>query len=505
MKFAGHTHSTTLAFIGLFAFAPALVFGGACAETTRTFSNNAGGAGGSGGSGGTTGSAGGGGSGGTTGQGGSAGSGGSGGGLPTECVAGMPPYAGPLCSGLSNSVDPCVVLADELVPSPPSFRNDAPGLGLDELCSAHAVYSIAEGGFKGYFAKRIGQNNWATESTPFEIATGGAAVGKAGQSYALVDNGAFGVTLFQRTPQGGWDNGHPINGKHHASARGLAKDENGFLHAAVVTDTSQVEYAFFDINTQAWSINPVGTSQVARAAVAVTPQGDAHFAYWNPVGNTWILHWRSPPQAAEQALPLNSGGLGSESQMQSITALPSTPENPTGVPHIAAVRQNSNDPQTLELVHTTRASANNWPVTVIDSPKTFPGDTCSGGPWPTQPGQKCTFDYEQIVPLGVVASQSGDISVIYNKIHRMGTMVSECFMPMDCFWKPNTDTSEGVLMFAAIGKNQDVLLSSAGSNIFYVNATVTLDRIGRIHILGYDAPPGQNGTTVRYMVLGGGN
>lgn len=480
----------------LFACSAALALGfSACAETTRNFNNTGGaGTGGAGGSG--TGGQGGSGQGG---QGGQVGQGGQGGGLPTACTPGMPPYAGPLCGSPDGGA--CAVLTSELVSANPSFRNDAPGVALDDLCAPQVVFSEAVGGFKGFYATRLGQDNWMVEQTPFAIATGGNAVGKNGESYALVDNGAFGVTLFRRDA-GGWDGGHAIMGKHHAAARGLARDENGFLHAGVRTDTEDTEYAFFDINSLSWSINPLGVKSSARVAAAVTPGGNAHFAYWAVVASTWVLHWRSPPQAAEQAMSLNSNGLGIESQMHAITVLPATPSNPTGVPHIAAVRVVPGNPQQLELAYITREAVNNWPVTVIDSPQTLPGDTCSNGPWPTQPGLKCNYDYEEIRPLGIVAAQSGHVRLLYNKIHRMGTRVSDCFMPMDCYWKDDTDSSEGAIVVAAVGKNQMAASASLGKDVFFSNATVTLDRIGRIHIAGYDAQPGAPGTTVRYIVIG---
>ncbi len=487
---------------GLISCATSLFLGiSACTPIVRTYEpTGAGGQGGDAGQGGD-GQAG-------VGQGGSGqggggqgggGQGGQGGGLPTVCVKGLPPYTGPLCG--STNTFACSVLVDEFVSTNEAYRNDAPGIALDELCEPRVLFSEAVGGFSGFHASRIGPNDWMVEQTPFAIATGGIVVGKDSESYVLVDDGAFGVTLFRRD-QAGWNGGHLIGGKHHTAARSLARDGAGFLHAGVRTDAENAEYGFFDVNALSWSINPFGVKTSASIAVATSQGGDAHFAFWSVVASSFVLHWQSPPQALEQALPLNSSGLGSESQMHVIAVSAPTGTNPTGVPHIAAVRSVAGNNQKLELVYTRRESANNWPVVVIDSPQTFTTDTCSTVPLPTSPGMTCTFDYEEILPLGIVVEQAGGVRIVYSKFHRLGTRKSKCIIPGNCYWDDDTDNSIGTIVVAAVDINQPPELTILGTDMFLWNGTISLDRIGRIHIAGYNRPPTSGAPKVRYVVIG---
>lgn len=431
--------------------------------------------------------------------GGGQGGGGQGGSFPTECVDGQPPFMGPLC-GTASSIA-CGILIDEPVSSNEAFRNDAPGIALDSRCSPRVVYSEAVGGFTGFHAVRVGPSNWNVAATPFPVASGGIAIGKQGESNVLVDDGAFGVNLFRENGSG-WDGGYVVAGKHHATARGLVSDANGFLHGGVRTDTDAVEYVFFDVNALAWVNTPFNVKSPTGIAVAVSSTGDAHFAFWATVNSMTALHWRSPPQAEEEAVQLNSNGLGFESQMQSIAIAPPTAVNPTGVPHIVAVRNFAPDPQKLELVYATRDGVKSWPSVVIDSPQTFPGDTCSTSPPPTMDGQTCVFDYEEIRPIGIFAGPVGDVRIAYGKIHRMGTRKAMCFMPGNCFYDKGTETSVGGIVVAAVTLNQPPELTLMGTDIFFSNATAKMDRIGRIHIAGYNQIPGGGYPTVRYLVIG---
>ncbi len=41
-------------------------------------------------------------------------------------------------------------------------------------------------------------------------------------------------------------------------------------------------------------------------------------------------------------------------------------------------------------------------------------------------GQTCDYDYEELSLIDIVASQGGGVSVVYNKVHRMGSLVAIC-------------------------------------------------------------------------------
>lgn len=467
------------------------VSGAGCAETIREYDT------GSGGSGSSSSSSGAGGVGGVGGGdvGGAGGSGGVGGAPPLECMPGQPFYAGPLCGDPSM---PCKLFNDEMLQSPPSFRNDAPAVAADPNCEPQIMYSTAEGGFKGFYAKRgPGNAQFVEEQTPFPFAFGGLAVGSDGAAFALAYGGAFNVTMY-RYGEGGWDAGSPLPGENLAYPRGLARSENGTLHVGARAKDDTVLYALFDPVASSWSAAPLGSSGTAQVALAVTPAGTPHLAYWDsiPGGGGWALFWATPGFAPEIAAPLNGNTLESASQLHSIAVAPDA-SSQDGAPHILMVR-NVAGGNTQEIVVVLR-NGGSWLITAIDQEKVANVKLCNFIPMNT--GELCDFDYEEIFPIGIVASQGGEVLALYNKVNRIGTMVANCNDPMFCYWMPQSDNSTGQINVA---KFKDGALTAQGSvavSTIIQSGAAALDTIGRVHIALYDRLPNQ-GSTVRYLLLG---
>lgn len=465
-----------------------LVGGVGCAEAVREY-----GSGGSGGDPGSTSSS----SGGVGGAGGAGGgvggSGGAGGAPALVCMPGQPAYAGPLCGPPGM---PCKLLADENVQSPPAFRNDAPAVTADLNCEPQLAFSVAENGFHGFHARRDDAGQFVVDETPFEFASGGIAVGADGVTYVLAYAGAFNAAMFRRGPAG-WDAGVPLPGSNFAFARGFARDAGGILHVGSSNKENSAIHAIFDPAASTFAVAllaPVGTPQVA---LGLGPDGAPHLAYWSAVNGMWVLNWNSPPQIPEEAVPLNGGSLDIGSQMHSIAVTPD-PMEPSGAPHILVLR-NTAVSEAQELVHATRY-AGQWSYMAIDQEKIVGASHCNLGP--KQAGETCDYDYEEIIPIGIVASQGGDSIAVYNKVHRMGTLVSDCMDPNFCFWQPLADNSTGQIVTATFNGEALVAQGSVGANAIIQSGTAAIDTIGRVHIALYDRPPGQNGSTARYLLVG---
>jgi hypothetical protein len=114
----------------------------------------------------------------------------------------------------------------------------------------------------------------------------------------------------------------------------------------------------------------------------------------------------------------------------------------------------------------------------------------------------CSYDYREIWPIGVVASQGGDVRFVYEKLHYKGTSIGVCNGGF-CYWEPQTEESTGQVLVGWIDGNQQPGSVVVADAIMAVGGTVALDAVGTIHVAAYDAYPlSQDGTTVRYLQIG---
>jgi hypothetical protein len=300
-----------------------------------------------------------------------------------------------------------------------------------------------------------------------------------------------------RRLNGQWDPGVPLPGETFAYPRGLASDANGKLHVGASTKGNTAIHAVFDPALSTWMVTPLGAVGTPQVALAVTPDGTPHVAYWSPVNGMWVLHWHSPPFGSEPAVPLNGGSLGAGSQMHSIAVTPDVAD-PLGAAHILVLR-NAGMTQAQEIVHATRYGGK-WSYLAIDQEKDIGASYCNAGP--KVQGEMCTYDYEEIVPIGIVASQGGSSIAVYNKVHREGSLIADCKDPVFCYWVPLADSSTGEVVLATFDGNTLIAQSILPTDVVIQSGAVALDTIGRLHIAVYERPPGQSDTSVRYILVG---
>jgi hypothetical protein len=462
----------------------------ACAQEPRTFDNAGGsagagdGGGGAGGDGATS-----------TGTAGGGGAGGEGGAPPAVCEPGLPPFGGALCGPPAL---PCALLADEVLPSPPSFRNDSAAIAADGYCAPHIAYSVAENGFHGFYARRDDQGAWSAEETPFPIATVAIEAAQDGTPFVLAYNGAFGASLWNLT-NGQWVGGTQIPGQAITWAAGMGRDSAGVLHAAGKNSTDDVLYARYE---NGWTLTQIGAKTSARVPLALSDSGAPHMAFWASNMSGWHLHWAAPPAAPEVATPLGSSLLDVQHQRHAIAVTAADGQNPAGRPHLLFDRPVPNASPRQELAYATRQGAGAWNVFPLDQDKAQ-ASYCNNSPG--GPGEACDFDFEETWPIAVVASRSGDVRFLYVKHQRQGTYVSTCLPPPQdiCYWTPQTDNSTGQLLVGWLDGGQQPGSAPVADGILAVAGTAALDALGRMHIAVYDTyPPSQDGTTVRYLQIG---
>lgn len=409
------------------------------------------------------------------------------GGVDIACVDDNLPYAGPLCGPPGQ---PCTLSADEAVEAAHHFRNEAPAIAFNAACDPEVAFSIAEGGYFGYFARRVGVDSWSTEATPFPLARVALAHEPAGDApLALAYDGAFGTSLWRREA-GQWKSIAPLPGKNIASARGFARAPMGPLHAAVVADDGAVRHAIHD---GAWQSTAIGGDAPASAAVALDPAGDPHLTFWSSKNLTWELYYAAPPEPPELVFPLGSNVL--ELQQHGIAVVPGDGNPLDAAPYVLAARQLAGGLHELVLAH--RISQQKWIVEVVIAEDDKDAKLCDGEP--EGPGDTCDYDYVRYRPLAVVASAGGDVRFFYLQHHHVGTLVAQCqMMPMPvCAWAPQSDTSTAELR---IGwpTDQGPKWAALAEDVFITDATATVDAAGRIHIAAYESE-NQDGLMVRYL------
>ncbi len=415
--------------------------------------------------------------------------------MPSQgCAPGLPAYVGPLC-GPPNM--PCASVIDEVLLGAPVFRNDAPSVALDDTCLPYVLYSTAQGAFQGFLAHRDATGLWTAQQTPFPVSTGGLALSPAGDVHALADNGSSNVTLW--TQSGGqWNGGAPALGTVHAGSGSLARDGAGLLHAGLGGPNNT---AFHGTYGAAWQLTPLGTVYFPRVAVAVSAAGQAQLAYWTANAN-WKLTWAAPPAAPEDACLLGSNILDFQQYHHAIAiGLPDGP-NPAGRPHLLSARPLPGliYPNEQEIIYSTRQGPGQWNNVVVEQVNLVGNMQCD---YPaTMPGQTCDYDYEDLWPIGIVATLGKDVRFVYAKLHFMGTWVADCMFG-NCEWASQSNLTTGDLRIGWLDSNGQAQHAVVANGVLAQGGTVALDGLGRIHVAIYDmSAPTFDGLDVRYFRIG---
>ncbi|MDC3957537.1 hypothetical protein [Polyangium jinanense] len=324
----------------------------------------------------------------TSGSGGAGGSSGVGGFGPApsaRCVPLTKPSVDmlPLCG---SGDAPCQILEEELLVVPPAYRNDAPALSLDASCRPRILFSSAVNEYKGFYAVRKAAGDWEVNPTPFDSATAGLVSITPDVPVALVNDGAFGASLWSFTAEG-WSLVDHVPEEGTNLARGFAIGQTGELFAGFRGPGDEL---LFGRHGSSWSVEMLGGTPFPFPVV-VSPEGAPHLIAWEAVNGAWELHWHAPPLAHEVVMPLGSGTLQADSYRLVLGATGADEANPQGKPHVLALRQLSDF--TFELVYVTREGTNAWTVTPIE-----------------QVPQGVT-----VYPLGVVTDEASSVRLFYSR------------------------------------------------------------------------------------------
>lgn len=397
------------------------------------------------------------------------------------CPIGEWPYAGELC-GPDDL--PCTIATDEALDGP-AFRNGAPALAIGDACQVHVLFSVAEGGYHGYYATNAG--GWTIESTPMDVAVGGLVVDPVTQvPSAVVDDGAFGVTTWVR--DGGWSQVASFAGMHHFN-HGLVRGLDGVLHAAYRTDADALKLASY---AGMWSIADVGMQGVHPVA-AVSMAGVGQLSAWvsNPAG--WQLYWHG---AGMSELVADYGSNALEISAHAFAVVGGEEPEGLGTPHVLYAALLPGPTFGHHLGYATR-DLEGWSTIAFAPDETT--ELCDIDPM--LDGQLCNFDFVRHHPLALVTSESGHVRLLWTRVHHQGTLTAQCEMgnPPFCAWTTTEDTSSGELWIG--WPSLDAIETRMLGPSFALTATAGVDTSGRIHLAVYDLPPGADGFTLRHLRL----
>lgn len=406
--------------------------------------------------------------------------------LPTSCLAADFPVVASLCGARGPA---CVVRRDELVSPDPAFRNDAPALALRGDCGPAVLYSEAVGGYFGFYSERTGGNAWTSESTPMPVATGSLEVDPAAdEAIAVVDDGAFGVSLWRRSA-GVWKQTSPLAGMNHARAGQLVRDDQGALHLAHIDGAEQAQLDVFD---GAWSKSQIDSAANIQVRLALDAAAAPHLTYWSSKEATWKLYHAAPPALPELVMPLQSNSLELAHTSLALAGADATP-------WVWAARKQLG-PFNHDLVLLHRVAPAKWDAETLVAEDGLADKYCDGEP--QGPGQVCEYDYVRLFPLALFAA-AAEVRAVYSAINYKGSMTSQCKnMPFPiCVWVPQSDTSTAELRVAWPGSApQDHQV--VAEDVFAFSASGRLDPGGYMHLAFYDLAPGDQDPVVRYLAIG---
>ncbi len=399
------------------------------------------------------------------------------GGLIGVCDDDTLPYAGPLCGPPES---PCALTANEAISPDHTFRNEAPAIALDIDCAPQVAYSVAVGGYHGYFARRVDDDSWESESTPMDLARVGLDYDPVNEhTYALAYGGAFNASLWSRDGGGQWSEEGAIAGQHIGSAYAFERDASGNFHAGLFNSGYVAEHGLWD---GAWALQGFG-AQSQQTTLALDPIDDTpNLTYWTSENLTWELMWATPDDGPEVVTALGSNVL--EIQQHGVAVIPTDNDDPLPArPYVLLAIQQPGGLHTLALAH--RVDVDSWSVEEIIAEDDDGASLCQFAPG--GPGETCDFDYVRYLPLSVVASAGGDVRFVYRMTHHMGTLVSECveFPFPQCWWNLQEDNSTAELRIGWPTEDGPEWVAFV-DDVFATGLTMRVDADGVMHMAMYD-------------------
>ncbi|MCC6752124.1 MAG: hypothetical protein IT371_31020 [Deltaproteobacteria bacterium] len=437
-----------------------------------------------------------------------------------RCGKAPPVYAGPLCGGAGL---PCGVLVDETLPTKPAYRNDAPSLALNAKGEPALLFSVAESGYHGFYARRQG-STWSVTPTGSPLATGALVMGPNDAPQALFYDGTPSGNRRATFSGATWTVHESLPAQRTGWSGGLAVDRAGclyapgFVHLVYGGPQSTTLLSLAPAPTPqpiSWIVTPilpVMPSEAGSPPVALSPEGRAQLAFFRTVKGEWELAWAAPPLGAEPVARYGSSSLSHASQVALVVT--PVPGEPLGRPHVFFKRFAPASPERLELTHASRdPTTAAWRLTAVASEDV--GDKCTRQP--TMTGESCSYDLVEHVPVGAVASGNGDVRLFVSRLRHHAKLTATCDgptrppppnppgpPPMGCRWQGAHET-EGRLELASLqaGGGFSRAIVKEGLVARHLGSAA-LDAAGRLHLALYAAAPAStgSGSTVRYLRLG---
>lgn len=408
--------------------------------------------------------------------------------VPESCLAADFPVKAPLCG---DGGPTCVTLRDEVVSANKLFRNDMPAIALDGDCEPVVLYSEAVNGYHGFYAERLGPDMWAATPTPTVVATGSLASDPDNDAvFAMVDDGAFGTSLWRRF-DGQWTQEGALVGMNHVRAHQLTRDSVGALHVGHVDSDFAVQHEVFD---GSWSKEQMITNAEIHVRLALDAADAPRLTSWATVDATWKLHYFAPPGVTEVVTPLGSNAIERQHHDLALVGAEATPWV------LLARKQADQVHHDIVLAHRTGPAT--WALETLAA-ENSPADKLCDGP-PPQAGVTCEFDFRTYYPLALAAGQD-EVRALYVAIRSKGTLVSACEqnpLPV-CDWNTQAEERSSELRVAWPGSQPDEH-QVAAVDVFTDRAAARLDTAGQIHLALHEDPTGLGlDRWVRYLMIGG--
>ncbi len=413
---------------------------------------------------------------------------------PTACGSAPHPYSGSLC-GPSGSA--CKVKINEKIPTTAGFRNRQPALALDKKGLPRVLFSLAVGGYTGYWAVRGATGVWSVAKTPFALAMGGLDREPSGSYLALAHAGdTKGGELWRHNGKA-WAKVQTVN----PSLAGYAKGISGWPHGLEVDSGGCAHMGIYDVyKSEAylrrgaagkWFSQSVATSASGTdMSIALSPGGLAHVVDWASAGSAgWELKWQVPGVAkVEKVMPLGSNTLSEKAIGLAVTGAKGV-----GVPHLFFSAQHAS---VANLIYARRGTAG-WVQSTLVTGGSHSCGKCTAG-------AKCSYDYSTYHPMSLVASGGGDVRLLYARKRYHGTKVGtqQSYPPFNCFWSGGQVDGSVHMAWPATGGFKTALLISKIFLNWGGTVETELDASGNIHAAIYSSTTGLTNTDVRYLKIG---
>jgi hypothetical protein len=406
------------------------------------------------------------------------------------------PDANPPLRGIcGDGTRPCRVVVDEVVFSHTNLYT-MPSLALDTNATPHLLFNQNSGGFHGYYAVRVGADNWLVETLPMAVARAGLGIGAGNVPFAVTYGGNNVTSLWHRV-SAQWSSIEDLSGQYLGpSGNGVAVDPADDTVYAAPTRSGEVVSA---VHRTAWATLDL-TAGGAATALALSPQRAPHLAYLATAGtSTWQVFWAAPPTAPEVVLSLQTGGL-SRNTIALVVPPRAGSDSDSYHPHVLFALPQSGNAGENDLLVADRSENALWTTHTVAADT--PGNDQHCATAPTADGDGCNLDYDEVLPLALAADDLGNVRYLYAWRHAIRSLLGDCTTLPFCIWVTTSDTSTGALRLGWIDSSGVAHDAAIASGVWIDSAVAATDAQDRIHVVALDwgAPP--TGTRhVRYWRL----